>query len=49
MTIFNDINWFCANGFYGSHTTSQCLFSSSHYPYFPMAWTGGIEVSFSVS
>jgi hypothetical protein len=37
-TASSDIHQCYASGFYGIHTTSQCLSSSSHYPSLFAAW-----------
>jgi hypothetical protein len=36
-------------GICGSRTSFECPSSSSHYPYFPMAWTSCLEVGCFVS
>jgi hypothetical protein len=40
VTIWNDNLQFFAKGFYGIHTTFMCPSSTSHYPYWVVAWNG---------
>jgi hypothetical protein len=49
MTVSSDIHQCCAKGFCGSHTTSYCPSSSFHFPSFPVAWAGCLEVECFVS